>query len=39
VVASIAGFFFGWASHRGGGARAAMMAHAWIEPVWRTLLH
>jgi membrane protease YdiL (CAAX protease family) len=39
VVASVAGLFFGWASHRGGGIRPAMVAHAWIVMLWRTLFH
>ena len=39
VVASVAGVFFGWASHRGGGIRPAMVAHAWIVTLWRTVLH
>jgi membrane protease YdiL (CAAX protease family) len=37
VVASVAGLFFGWASRRGGGIRPAMVAHAWIVMLWRTL--
>ena len=36
-LAAIAGVFYGIAFRRGGGIRAAMVAHALVVTTWRTL--